>query len=848
SPVYQWSVNCVNVGANSPEYTYIPVNGDVVVCRVLSNALCSSGNPGVSNNINMAVIPIQPVSVAVQASFNPFCVGNPITFTATPSNGGSAPQYQWQVNHVNVGANNPVYTYSPSDGDSVVCILTSNSVCVSGNPAFSAPVRMNGISSLPVTISIAASNNPICFTTLVAFTATTTNGGNSPNYQWKVNGINAGPNHHTYQYAPAIGDVVTCQIATSLSCAAPNPAISNPINMTVYPQLPVSVLITVSENPTCQGAPVTFNATVTNGGATPLYRWRVNGTIVGTNSPTYIYSPSNGDAIYCRVTSNAQCATGNPSNSNQIVMNVNPNSPAAVSIAPSSNPVCEGSTVVLTATPSNGGTAPVYQWKVNGINAGTNNVVFSYIPINGDIVQCNMISNSNCTAVLNVMSNPITLTVSSVQPVSVSVSPSANPVCINSYVTFTALTVNGGISPQYQWKVDGIPVGINSQSFTYIPENGDVVTCKLTSGLSCSTGNPATSPPVVMTVSSSLPVSVSVSASANPSCLGQSVDFTVTSVNGGVNPGYQWMVNGINVGTNSTGYSYTPAQGDNVQCEATSDFSCATGNPATSAPLLMDVNPYLPTAVSIVSSGNPICLGALVYYTAMPVNGGISPGYQWKVNGLNVGNNSANFSFIPGNGDTVTCLMTSGIACPANNPVVSNSIIMNVVESVPISVSVSVSQNPACAGNEVTFIANPENGGFNPLYQWKVNGLNAGAGLQSFSYTPVNGDVVICEMTSSASCVSSNTVQSSPIVITVTSELPVSVNIQASSNPVCSGQPVVYSAAVVNGGNFPIYQWMVNGINVGDNNPVFTYFPSDGDTVKCVATSDFSCATGNPAL
>jgi hypothetical protein len=120
--------------------------------------------------------------------------------------------------------------------------------------------------------------------------------------------------------------------------------------------------------------------------------------------------------------------------------------------------------------------------------------------------------STGCT---NRMYNCVYITIDPVLPVSVTISPSANPVNAGLPVTFTATPVNEGPGPIYQWKVNGFNVGSNLPSFTYQPVNGDVVTCVLTSDLPCATNNPATSNAIVMEVNG-VPVNATVTGGSQP--------------------------------------------------------------------------------------------------------------------------------------------------------------------------------------------------------------------------------------------------------------------------------------------------------------------------------------------
>ncbi|MCX6269333.1 MAG: hypothetical protein NTW16_18605 [Bacteroidetes bacterium] len=142
-------------------------------------------------------------------------------------------------------------------------------------------------------------------------------------YTWQVDGVlkSSAVNDIfiTWDAAYTLG---THTISVQEKSAAGCEGAVRTIQVNVIPSVTVSVLVSPGQNPACSGAPVTFTASVTNGGTTPLYNWFVNSNPVGATAGTYTYIPANGDMVSCEVTSNARCALNNPAVSIPVIMQV----------------------------------------------------------------------------------------------------------------------------------------------------------------------------------------------------------------------------------------------------------------------------------------------------------------------------------------------------------------------------------------------------------------------------------------------------------------------------------------------------------------------------------------------
>jgi len=506
------------------------------------------------------------------------------------------------------------------------------------------------------------------------------------------------------------------------------------------------------------------------------------------------------------------------------------------------NPVCNNTPATFIATAQNGGARPGYQWQVNGKNAGSDSSNFSYTPQSGDIVTCKLSSSFACANPLTA-SDTLKVDVTQAQVVSVNITTPHQALCTDTLATFTAKSVNGGINPEYVWVINGYSQNINSPSFSYIPGNGDMISCILLSSNTCVTKAADTSNIITMSVSSSLPPSVTIFTAQNPICLGLQDTYNATPYNTGNNVKYQWQVNGNNVGTDSAGFAYIPAKNDIITCKLTGQDACSNDTISVVSNEIQMLFTLLTPQISIALQQNPVCAGTPDTFTATSLNGGTQPEYQWKVNGNNTGSNSDTLTTAAlANNDVISCEMTSSLTCAATPTVLSNNLSVQVMPLVTPSVSITASENPVCIDTLVNFATAATNAGTAPQYTWQLNGSSVGNNSAYSSSHLADGDMISCILTSNAACATTPVAQSNIISMKVNPTVITSVDISTPDNPVCSGINATFTASGVNGGNDPAYQWQVNGSPAGTNNNIYsTNTLKDGDAVTCRLTSSLSC-------
>jgi hypothetical protein len=192
---------------------------------------------------------------------------------------------------------------------------------------------------------------------------------------------------------------------------------------------PDSMMVTVNAGPTismypspkdsiCVGGSVMFVSNATNTGTGYVRNWYKNNTVIGgaANANYTATAVSDGDEFYTTITVYGVCATPFTAKGNVIKMRVLPYLAPSVSISANPNTtVTSGTMINFTATPTNGGNTPKYQWTRNGTNitGAISNIWGASTLSNNDQICVDMTSGYLCPNPKTAKSNCIKVSIES---------------------------------------------------------------------------------------------------------------------------------------------------------------------------------------------------------------------------------------------------------------------------------------------------------------------------------------------------------------------------------------------------------------------------------------------------
>ncbi len=608
------------------------------------------------------------VTISSDAASNTICSGTSVTFTATPTNGGSAPTYQWKLNGTNVGTGGTTYSNSAlANNDIVSVVMTANNVCQTASTATSSGITMT-INTTPTAPT--ASNQIVPFGSTIddlvatgtaiqwfsaasggSALATTTSLSTTTYYVSQTGNTCESPRTAVAVTVGSAGGSITMSAAGTYSFPIPSfvkgfevetwgaggkggtrtggnnialagggggayssSMITVPSGTTSY-----SLAIGAGSTSTSAGGDTWFGSTTTvlaKGGSSVADDSNTAGAggLASSGYGTTKYSGGNG-----ATGTGGSFGGGGGSSAGTAANGTTTTNVVTGGNAPSGGG--NGGNGAISGTGGSDGTIPGGGGG-GGFRAGSSSTQAPGDGGNGQI-RLTYVDISNLT----VASTPITVCQNNTATITLNSTSLAN----GNYYVYYSTTWNGTSTPQSKVYMT-FNSGTTAGTFTTVAlANGGNYTITITR-IENSSETDIYSEPVnaltkSVTVNPTLTASVSIAASATTICAGTSVTFTATPTNGGTTPSYQWKVNGTNVGTNAATYiSTTLANNDIVTCVMTSNATpCLAGSPATSNGVTMVVNPIVTPTFTQVSA---ICSGASL--SALPTTSNNSITGTWS--------------------------------------------------------------------------------------------------------------------------------------------------------------------------------------------------------------------------
>ncbi len=802
------------------------------------------------------------------------------TFTANAENAGSNPTFQWSLNGLNVGNNNPIYTNNNlQEGDELVCILTPDLNGCQAISYTSNAITQDEVSD-PVSINFFIAGEAAASACYVGSEQVRWNNESLLNVQATGNSLIKVQGGNNYNANASSLNTVRNGGAFSFRTGETNRTKAVGLSHTDAG---------IDRNS------IQYALTLESNGSLKIFESGADRGTYGT------YTSS--DSLGIKVENNVVMYTKN--GEVVYISNIAPTLPLLVdvSLATSGGTLTNALVTNLndgtfTALANNAGDNPVFQWKLNGTDVGSNSTTYSNNALNdGDIVTCELSPDLGGCGALTYTSNAI------------SHRQLPAPEAINFFITGTEAAASCHTAvEEVRW---------NSTSLSQvIAEGNNLIKVQSTNSWN---GNAAS----LNRVYNDGAFSFSTSENNRAKAIGLS-QADVNASFASIQFCFYMESNGnlrIFESNNNRGAFGTYSPGDSLSIAVESGVVKYYNNGqllyisavVPNMPLLVDASLHHINAT--ISNARISNLNAGTF-TAQVSDAGSNPTYQWLLNGQAVGTNSASYSNGALNaGDIVTCALSPDLGGCESVTYTSNAITKSAVPE-PEAINFFItgqSSTAACNavleevrwdinalnhvvqnGNSIVKVQSPNNwnGNASSLNRVHNNGsfqfgtsetnltkaiglssadINAGLNSIQFGfYLEGNGNLRIYESganrgtfgTYNTNDVLRIAVEDMTVLYfrndqllyqsTVAPNLPLLVDASLySNNSSIRGAYIKnrneggFMAIASNAGANPLYTWRLNGQPVGTNSATYTNASlQDGDIITCEFQPDLEgCAT-----
>lgn len=345
-------------------------------------------------------------------------------------------------------------------------------------------------------------------------------------------------------------------------------------------------------------------------------------------------------------------------------------------------------------------------------------------------------------------------------------------------------------------------------------------------------------------------------ASSSLICPGEETIFSVQQQSSeGDSPSYNWQINGEDV-PNENNLSFTSSSindGDIISIQLTSSATCANPALVLSNEIEMTVSTNITPLVTITSSSEETCNGSeYCILIEDSQGGGTTPEYQWFVNDIEVAETGTSFCSLDlKQDDNVYVRLTSSSECAnvpsnlSNNHIVSFKSINTPTVAIETTTptQINAGENVCFAISEITFE------GQSPTFQWYLNGNPiSGENNTGFcSNTLEKDDLISVQLTSSDTCLVTDSATSNSIIITGNSLKDIIVSIDSIDEINCENTEFCLEAIInidFTNEDSLNYKWYING-NLETTNINSATFCSTDLYIDDSITVQVSCETCN---